>query len=467
MANNEKVSYQIDITGNALDQLDKIKKAWDSFNTTAGTGKVKTTVDNIGGTGPAPKQKDNSFEPKVKAAMTVRQEFMAARKALLEMDAAGEGGSRAFMDMAKKAGRLKDSIGDTAELIKTFAVGNNFEYGINLAKASFEGLNASAQIATGAMALFGYENDNVTKSIQQMMALQSLANGVKTLYNVLTKEGIIVTSLMSLKTGIAAGVQSFYTIAVGASTGALKAFKVALATTGIGALVIAVGYLATKLWDMKEKQDAANKAILDGAEADKTATEARNEKLKAIIETNKTEIENSKEKNKQLIIDNLEAEGKIKEAQSLRVANQLENIKIIEDATKKSRDVINKTMDIDSDYTLKDIKAEMQAVYGNTNNAWTAMVGTYENNIEKLKNAKEELKAIQLKGKEEQKATAKKLENKTTLINAAPKTFNVRIDTLVKIEDQNIMNGQDADSFTTMLKNNLINALASISMQAQ
>jgi hypothetical protein len=69
----------------------------------------------------------------------------------------------------------------------------------------------------------------------------ALATGVQQVANLLNKDSILITQ------GQAAA-QALYATAVGASTGAMKAFRIALLATGIGAAIAAVGLLIAK-WD--------------------------------------------------------------------------------------------------------------------------------------------------------------------------------------------------------------------------
>ncbi len=64
---------------------------------------------------------------------------------------------------------------------------------------------------------------------------------VQQVANLLNKDSILITQ------GQAAA-QALYAVAVGTSTGAMKAFRIALLATGIGAAVAAVGLLVAK-WD--------------------------------------------------------------------------------------------------------------------------------------------------------------------------------------------------------------------------
>jgi hypothetical protein len=104
-----------------------------------------------------------------------------------------------------------------------------------------QGITAGFQIAQGAAALFGSENEDLQKSLLKVQGAMALATGVQQVANLLNKDSILITQ------GQAAA-QALYATAVGASTGAMKAFRIALLATGIGAAIAAVGLLVAK-WD--------------------------------------------------------------------------------------------------------------------------------------------------------------------------------------------------------------------------
>jgi hypothetical protein len=154
------------------------------------------------------------------------------------MSLAGQEGTKAFKQMEAEAGKLKDQIGDTSQRIKTLA---SDTVRIDTVVSAVQGITAGFQIAQGAAALFGSENEDLQKSLLKVQGAMALATGVQQVANLLNKDSILITQ------GQAAA-QALYATAVGASTGAMKAFRIALLATGIGAAVAAVGLLIAK-WD--------------------------------------------------------------------------------------------------------------------------------------------------------------------------------------------------------------------------
>jgi hypothetical protein len=69
------------------------------------------------------------------------------------------------------------------------------------------------------------------KSLLKVQAAIAVANGVQQIASLVTEQSAV-------KTAVLTGAQTAYSLAVGTSTGALKIFRLALAATGVGALVI-------------------------------------------------------------------------------------------------------------------------------------------------------------------------------------------------------------------------------------
>jgi predicted nucleic acid-binding Zn-ribbon protein len=169
---------------------------------------------------------------------SAKQRLRELQKTLIDMSLAGQEGTKAFKQMEQEAGKLKDQIGDTSQRIKTLA---SDTVRIDTVVSAVQGITAGFQIAQGAAALFGSENEDLQKSLLKVQGAMALANGVQQVANLLNKDSILITQ------GQAAA-QALYATAVGASTGAMKAFRIALLATGIGAAIAAVGLLIAK-WD--------------------------------------------------------------------------------------------------------------------------------------------------------------------------------------------------------------------------
>jgi len=102
---------------------------------------------------------------------------------------------------------------------------------------SLEGTNKS---------LNGSFKDSATSILDNggaMGILNELTGG----YAMTVKDAVEASGLFTKGTAIQTGAQKIYAAVVGTSTGALKAFKIALVSTGVGALVVALGFLVAAM----------------------------------------------------------------------------------------------------------------------------------------------------------------------------------------------------------------------------
>jgi hypothetical protein len=172
----------------------------------------------------------------------LKQELRSIENELNKMAEAGQSGTEAFRKLQQRAGEVKDQVGDTKAAIKalssdTFRL-DAFAQGAQAIAGGF----ASAQ---GALALFGTENKQVEEAIKKTQGAMALLQGVTAITNVLQKES-------ALRLAVATTAQTAYTAVVGTSTGAMKLFRLALASTGIGALVVGLGLLISNFDDVKK-----------------------------------------------------------------------------------------------------------------------------------------------------------------------------------------------------------------------
>jgi len=167
------------------------------------------------------------------AFKSTKQELRETQKAMVDLALAGKQGSEEFKRLEQRAGVIKDTIGDMGQRVNNLA---NDTPKLELLTQAATGIAGGFAIAQGAAALFGDENEDVQKAILKTQAAMSLLNGVQSIANVLNKDA-------ALGDMVAAKAKGAFTAAVGASTGALKLFRLALIATGVGAAVVAVGML--------------------------------------------------------------------------------------------------------------------------------------------------------------------------------------------------------------------------------
>jgi hypothetical protein len=183
-----------------------------------------------------------------KATQSAKARLRDLQKQMLDLEAAGQKNTDQFRRMAAEAGSLKDAIGDTSAQVKALASDTRT---LDTFTSAIQGIAGGFAVAQGAAALFGEESEDVQKAMMKVQAALALVNGATAVANALNKDSALMVNLN-------AAAQRAYALAVGTSTGAMKAFRLALIATGIGAAVVAIGLLIANF----DKLTAAVKGFL-------------------------------------------------------------------------------------------------------------------------------------------------------------------------------------------------------------
>lgn len=223
------------------------------------------------------KENSQAITENVSKQQSMKAELRDLKNKLQELEDQGKDNTKEFEQMAIRAGQLSDQIGDTSARIR--ALGDDSKY-IKAVSQAIGGLASAYSIAQGATALFGAENKDVEKALLKVNAAMAIANGLQQINEILQKQ-----STLSVVANTVA--QRAYTFVVGESTGALKLFRIALAATGIGAIIIG-------LWAAYEAMTAWNNKVQEAAEAQKKLNEEM-EKHREALE--KVSTESEKERN--------------------------------------------------------------------------------------------------------------------------------------------------------------------------
>ena len=143
----------------------------------------------------------------------------------------------AFVELAKKAGALKDAMSDAGEEMNRFASDTKkFDDVINIAQSA----TAAFGLYKGAMSALGMETEETEKAIQKLAGAMSVLQSLKQLSDTL-QNGSMTAKLFNNSLGLLTkGMQ-------GASLGA-KALRIALASIGIG-IIIGLVALLIENWE--------------------------------------------------------------------------------------------------------------------------------------------------------------------------------------------------------------------------
>jgi primosomal protein N'' len=215
--------------------------------------------------------------------------------------------SKEAINAAKRAGELRDRIGDAKAMSDAFNPDAKFK----ALTASLSGVAGGFGAVQGAMALFGNESENVQKTLLKVQSAMALSQGLQSLgesidsfknlgaviksttlyqtaYNFVMGEGVAVTKTTTVATveqTVALEAEAVATTEVAvATTGAtiaLRLFRAALVATGIGAIVVGVGMLIEYMTSLS---GATEKARIEKEKLDKAYVEGSKKSYNQYLE---------------------------------------------------------------------------------------------------------------------------------------------------------------------------------------
>ena len=185
--------------------------------------------------------------------------------------------SQQAIEAAKRAGELKDRIGDAKSLTDAFNPDAKFK----ALTASLSGVAGGFAAAQGAIGLFGAESEAVEKTLLKVQSAMALSQGLQSVgesidsfkqlgavvksttafqaaYNfvmgekvAIQKSDVVTTVASTAATKAQAAATNTATVATTASSTAMKVLRGAILATGIGALVIALGLVIANFGKIK------------------------------------------------------------------------------------------------------------------------------------------------------------------------------------------------------------------------
>lgn len=161
------------------------------------------------------------------AATTSVKELRQELKAQKDIMLSAEEGTKEYNDALQKAAGIQHTLKEQMEEVNASAMDFGQIAG-NVVKAT-GGIVAGFQAAKATLNLFGIENEAVLESLEKMQNLMAITQAIPAL-----DDGVKAFKRLGL--------------AIKAAAASMNGLKAALVSTGIGALVVAVGLLAAN-WD--------------------------------------------------------------------------------------------------------------------------------------------------------------------------------------------------------------------------
>lgn len=420
----------------------------------------------------------NSLAETEKSSVSLKAELRKLKEQLAQLPE----GSEEYNKVAKQAGEVSDKLGDINTRIKN--LGSDTK-NIDAVVQGTQALSGAFTVASSASALLGEENKDLQETMLKVESAIGLTVGIQSIANALQKESALAIGLSTVATKIQTGAQIVYATVVGTTTGALKALRVALLSTGVGALVVALGFLVAKMSESTEATEDQDKALADLTETQKRFNESLKSEIDGIqnstqlrvlrakiagkSEKELREIEKQGESDRATAIDN-EIKRIDKELQNRKLSNaefkllQEERNKLGDEAIKLSQDRDVKQLEFE--LSLADKRRDAQAKSRDEANAESKRLSD-ERKAREKKELEERLAFENAKGRQAEEAFDKILQRE-----AEAKEAN-RIAGLTELEqtqqkyDALIEQARLANVSTVELEIEKANAINDINLKAQ
>ncbi len=320
----EEIIFKVGVdTGNSADDLKKIDQELKNINTDSKA---------VGGDTAA---QFEALNKKVEAGnLTMRQSTQAVKEYMSIALAAGRE-SPIGKAALKEAAELQDKIGDLKSEVANLAHdGKNLQGALQLGGAVAAGYG----VAQGMMALTGSESEDLQKSLEKLMAITTVLNGVETIRVALEKESSLMKLKAVVQNKLVAATQFMVAAATGATTVSMQSLAVAIKNIPIVgwilAIVAAVIALIGILYSLSKAED-------DSKEVSEQLTAAYDRQKAAIDRVSQARLKGLDN----LIRQRTEEGASIEEIGKLQIEKLKEEEAARKENVKNEKEAINKKND--------------------------------------------------------------------------------------------------------------------------
>lgn len=176
-----------------------------------------------------------------------------------------------FNAAANKVAGLKNEMDEFKLSVKNFNPDNKLQALVGIG----QGAVGAVQGVAGAMALVGVESDNAAKVIARLQGLMAMSDALNSIGDIkdsmknfgsVLQGNTILAKANAVANNVTAGAMRMLGVSANATSMSFKALKIAIAATGIGLIVVAIGTLLPMIsnWISKtDEAEAANKRLED------------------------------------------------------------------------------------------------------------------------------------------------------------------------------------------------------------
>jgi hypothetical protein len=214
----------------------------------------------------------------VESVGSIKKQLRDATNDLVSLAAKFGEGSQEAVNAAKRVAELRDRIGDAKSMADAFNPDAKFK----AFSQSLQGVAGGFAAVQGAMAVFGVESEDLQKTLVKVQGALALSEGLNTFLDTgiqgfknlisVIQNSTVVIKANEIATKAAAVTMRLFGIEVETTSVAFNVLKGAIAATGIGLLVVALGQavsafdsLSNSAKEAADRQKEFNNTVKEGA----------------------------------------------------------------------------------------------------------------------------------------------------------------------------------------------------------
>lgn len=156
---------------------------------------LKSVKNNIEGVSKSTSQLDRiseRFNKIENSTAPLKKRLRELQMMIAQMNFDGMTDNDVFVRMTAKAAEMKDALGDASQAVRLMS---SDTAKLDAVIEGMQGIAGVASIATGAISLFGTENENLERAMLKVQSAIAITNGVQQIANILNKDSILMLKL--------------------------------------------------------------------------------------------------------------------------------------------------------------------------------------------------------------------------------------------------------------------------------
>ena len=191
---------------------------------------------------------------------SMRSEIKQSREEIARLLATGKLTTAQIYSMSKSAGNLKDAFGDASGAINVLS---SDTFALDATIQTVQSLASGFQVLQGVSAFVGSENEDLQKTLVELNRVMAITQGLQQIQNALQKNSAQNLGISVLWNKLLGNSYDAQTGAIVRATFATKAFRIALASTGIGLLIVLIASLVANWKSLTSSIDSNNKYLVN------------------------------------------------------------------------------------------------------------------------------------------------------------------------------------------------------------